>query len=446
MLAPRGRPLTTYWKGTSVSDALNDAVFAPLEPHGSLTSEVIVALAKEFGTMTVDEFRGTAPGLLTVRMKQNRDNNGLPADIPASKAVLALLDFMDELRVGVAAPQPVAPGLPSEIKLITDKHPRDMSLRELLAKLRDNPASYAELKDFVMGNQWVLDAISVSGSIYWVIMDPKVERLDVEATMDYLHRLTHWTQPPKTTEDGRYPVEFTAVFGDNEPFLVNPFATSSRDMAVRGPVLIMGDRTYHLRDLGSRRQAYVWAAFYENVPDGHLLWPEKIDPAEHIPAAFAPTLAPSGRWATIIRDYEAAVRRDPALRNRIQLELSRMEVEALAGAVAARQEDEPEHDEAWYKAELRKRCGQTGIDMGGGSRIVRNSILPSIHLGDGVIRCSKVLVLDSLRYGSGAIDGDLWVHEKTAVKRGSGEAPGIRYCTTWRELYYKAIEFELFVV
>jgi hypothetical protein len=426
-----------------VSDTLNDAVFAPLEPHGSLTPEVIAALAYEFGSTTVDEFRAALPAQLAVQMKENRGNNNLPADVPASKAVLALLSFMDELRIGIAAPQPVAPALPSEIKLITDKHPRDMSLRELLTELRDNPASYAELKDFVMGHQQVLDAVSASRSVYWVVLDPETKTLDVEATITYLHQMASWTNSPKTTGDGRYPLEFTTVFGDNELFWVNPFATSSKNAVVRGPVLVMGDQVYHLRDLGLRGAAYVWAAYYEKSD----LWPKTIDPAGHIPAAFAPDLDPNGRWGIIVQEFEAAIERDPTLLSRIQVNVTSADAEELIGTVAARQGVESEHDEAWYENELRMRCRRNGVDMGGGSERITDRILPSLHLGNGAVRCSNVLVLNSIRYGSGAIDGEVWVHAtKTSVHRGSGDAPGIRYCTTWRELYYKAIELKLIVL
>ncbi len=397
-------------------------VFDIMEPDGGtiITAESIAALRTLFGDRLISEFTGKEPRDVAPEIVASRERIQLPESIPAAKLAVAMLNFMREMGFTAAAkPQEQV------VRVVQDKHPRDMNLRELLEELDKNPSRYTELVQYINAQLEVQTAIRKSPNWAVTVAGSK-DRLDVDVTMTRVDSLNKHTIVQNKMADGRYPTSLARVFGQEERYMLNPFASSLDEAAVRGPIW----RDYDLGNLSEEvHLAYIWARFIV----GHKVWPPQIDNYDHLSQAFAPVL--SERWLEIVEDYRSAKQNgDPSVEG-LSRYLSPQDLRSRRPFVG----NAPQRDETWYKRQLEQRAGRAIEQINSSIRLERR-IIRSARTTNSNITLTDVIALGSIVTSNSNIRGRFYVPQGTHISTSHGSITPDIFELDYEGLYNKAIE------
>lgn len=405
-------------RGVIVPESM-ETVFTSIEPHGVLTAEVISALRHMLGERDITEFATMPVHVLANEITARREACGFPTSVRAGDAAKALLEYMRMMEYIPAQPVNVTPAI---IKVVRDKMPAEMSLLELLEALAGNSSRYHELLPFIEQDNLVRQAAYKTPN--WAVATIDGQHLDSLETLAYIKHLALRTSLVRAkVTSGRRPTSLARIFGQEERPMFNPFATTTNEVVVTGPI-------WENYDLGNLDEdvhlAYWWA-----LQTSHRAWPRVIDLYDHVPAAFAEEL--TGRWAEIVDDYRAA----KAAGDESTLGLSRY---APSGAASRRPfGGSLQRDEAWYRAELEKRAGrgvnQTNESIRMGRRIVR-----SLMTTNSAIHLDGTIVLENIETTNSRIRGRAYVPIGAYVSTTNASVTPDIYEMTWQDLYNKAVE------
>jgi len=399
-----------------------DSVFNILEPQGHLSSDVISALRGMFSERLVSEIGAMAPKDLAPEIISRREQHNLPSTVAAGVIAKELLDFMRDMGfTGGSSGQ----GLPTKIELVQKTHPRDMSLRELLETLDKDASRYNELVQYINGLPEIQRALLRSPNWAVTVVGRK-DKLDINATLDRVSRLIQHTIVQNKLPDGRYPTLLARVFGQEERYMLNPFASTLDEAAVRGPIF----RDFDLGNLAEEvHLAYIWAAFVV----GHKAWPGKIDNYDHLPQAFATEL--SGRWQEIVDDYRAAKQNGEPSTEGLSRYLSPQDLRSRRPFGGNTQQ----RDDRWYREQLEEHCGRE-IEVSSGFDSASHCIVSYVRVSSGSARLNNVISLGDIRVSSGSISGTGWAPQGARVRASSGSLSRGIQTLSWKRLYEKAVE------
>lgn len=184
---------------------------------------------------------------------------------------------------------PVEPKQP--LKVVFDKTPGQMNLRELLEALIADPSSYPDLRPYIESNHRVQRPSQRSKGL-WVI--PGIQGgIDIDLTLDYISYLDNQFAVPQNEFRGRRPVTLDRALGINNRALIHPFTGH--------PVQGLDENGFDLSQLSDPlHEALLWAAVTK-----HSAWPQQItDLYGFTEQLFQSPLAT--RWQRIVADYSYA--------------------------------------------------------------------------------------------------------------------------------------------
>lgn len=184
---------------------------------------------------------------------------------------------------------PVAPEQP--LKVVFDKTPDQMNLRELLEALVADPSSYPDLRPYIESNHRV-QRPSQRAKGLWVIPGAQ-GGIDIDLTLDYIIHLNNQFAAPQNEFRGRRPVTLDRALGINNRALIHPFTGH--------PVQGADENGFDLSQLSDPlHEALLWAAVTK-----HSAWPQQItDLYGFTEQLFQSPLA--ARWQRIVADYSYA--------------------------------------------------------------------------------------------------------------------------------------------
>jgi len=409
-----------------VSDTMN-AVFAILRPQGALTEPVIDSLRSMLGERPIDEIGGLPAWKLANEITSRSEAHSFPSDADPVHVAAELRKFMLVAEF-IDVQQSKGASLPTSIKLVADERPADMDLEELLKLLASDQSKAGKLLPFIEALDIVKKAERKSRN--WVIMNAD-GTLNVEVTLGYVKQLAKTFSLTRRDIDGIRPIPLGRAFGQEEIALLNPFAFNGKpeERIVTGVFFEMGDVAYDLGTLPEETHlAYIWAA-----ATGRREWPASIDLYEHVPAAFEPEL--KGRWKIIVEDYRAAV----AAHDPTTIGLTRFVTPELlkAAETAATQLSEPEHSDAWYRAQLYAIADN--IDVPNSSiRRGPSHVLGNATAGNGSVRLDNVILLGTVTAWNGSTSGTALGSPESSQYCANGSQNLVIRKVSWKALYEEA--------
>ena len=368
-----------------MSEKMTD-VFGILEPHGKLTAEIISSLRSMFGERLISDIGAKEPKHLAPEILALRDAHGLTNAVPAALIAKELLDFMEAMGF---TGKDSKPG-PLQVQLIQKTRPQDMNLQELLEALSEKPSRYNELMQYINALREI--QLATLRSPNWAVtVRGKKDKLDVEATLTRVNNLVTHTIVQDKLPDGRYPTLLARVFGQEERYMLNPFAHSLDEAAVRGPIF----RDFDLGNLAEVvHLAFIWARFVVS----HRAWPGTIDNYDHLPQAFSPEL--TGRWKEIVDDYQAAKdNSDPTVEG-LSRYLSPQDLRSRRPFAVSTQQ----RDDKWYLEQLQE-ASQSAIRQAGNDATLRLKIVDSVRMAGGNLYLDNAIILGGVRLSGGDISG-----------------------------------------
>ena len=307
----------------------------------------------------------------------------------------------------------------------------DMSLKELLSLLADNPDRADEILAYVQAQPQVINAQRKHERLA-IVRDG---RLDVDATVRYItHLARDYTQSVELFE-GIRPTTFAKAAGtDSRPY-IHPFTGEP----IEGPDELGFD--FSTLD-EERHNALLWASITK-----HPAWPAVVDRYSMSLEVFETNLPQ--RWKLILDAFRAAKADGDELATRINRYYPKdlMSALGLGGNTAGRRlpfgsnpaTPEPERNEAWCKEQLIE-VAQAAIRTGGSNIRRSNCVLGSTISDGGNIDLQNVIVLANIHTGGGNLSGTIYMAPGTTVYTNGGNNRASVYDCTWQRLYEKAVQ------
>jgi hypothetical protein len=382
-------------------------------------------LNERLGDKTVDQIGTTKFNLA----KQLGDMPG------AFKVAGTLLDFMREAElIGLPNAAPAAPAQPMAVTVVMPTKRTDMGLGELFTELTEHPEDADELVILINQQTAVQQAnAKLRGSGEWAIPNEDGS-LNVAETLEYVrHLAARYTQPQRKWKGQYWPTTLERALGRDQRIMLYPFATGTQDLLLVGPDRFGND--------WSKLSDAVHEAIIDAVTRRILSVNTETDIRRVSHELFGDELPAYLR--EIVEDYEQRKARGMKIERYATAEQLRAAGLDL-GTTGSRHpfEGEPEHDDAWYEAQLRDIALRT-INSGGSNVNRENCVLTTINSGGGNIRLTNVIVLGSVNSGGGNIRGTFYQAPGRSVSAGGGNDSSASYNWSYKRLYAKAQELGL---
>lgn len=315
---------------------------------------------------------------------------------------------------------------PQTIKVVLDKHPRDMGLRELLVLLIAEPARRDEVMPYLEADRQIRVVDRKCGG-KWVIT-AEGGGVDLAATLEYVSNQTNPLSVPQRQFKGRRPVTLDHALGIDSRPLIHPFT---------GVPLVGPDANgFDFTELDpALHDALIWAR-----STGHEAWPTTIDVWEYCTQVFAASLNP--RWQRILDDYlhakeegdEAALRASRFLPRGAPLDRAYAFVVGLVsgGSHAAGK------DEGYYEAKV--RAASVGpYENNSNTAAVDGDIYDSVSVDTNTVRFNGTILLGGGRINTNTATGTIYTPRGVRRPSINANTDTVKFVScSWKDLAERA--------
>jgi hypothetical protein len=408
---------------------------AALPSSDVLTADIRAKLEEAWGNRPITDFStqygvyGLVQMLTEVLTEQSNDDRLAVAE--------ALHQMLQRFGFNQATPTPAFG--PMEVKVQLERTLDQMSLRELLEALLNEPDRHSEIVPYIEGKPPVQRATLKSNGL-WAIPDAN-GKMDVNATLQYVEHLSKEHSAVQRMVNGQRPITLNQALGIDNRALIHPFTGKP----VTGPDANDFDFSRLNREL---LLALQWARASE-----HPMWPNPVDVYGHSEEVFQTPL--KRRWQTILDDYRHALESHDQIAGLTQAnggywpegmseeQVLQVAEEFLGDGSNARQNSAPQSTpprpaaNTDYRTQLqeiaRGDCSQTGMDT-----TVRGGVYRMISIEGMDMRFDNVIVLQGGKITGMDMSGTIYAPPGVWIKlEGMGNRVQV-INESWEELAKRA--------